>query len=82
MGKLMLPLLDLIDYLLTYIMKLIEWLSGRKTYLVAIATALYILLKSFGLFTVTPEQETAVFGLLAALFGIALRSGVAKSNCT
>ena len=63
-------------------MKIIEWLSGKKTYIIAVLTAAYGLLRAFGLIDVTPEQETAIFTLIAACLGMSIRAGVAKSGCS
>jgi hypothetical protein len=60
---------------------MIEWLQGKKTYIVVIIGVVITLLKSFG---VIPEAEIdniwEVIEQLALWLGIgALRAGVAKS---
>jgi small-conductance mechanosensitive channel len=61
-------------------MKLAELLQGKKTYITSVLVALYTLLKAFGVVEVTPEQDMAVYGLLAAAFGVALRDAISKQS--
>ena len=56
----------------------IKLLEGRKTYLISILTAIYVLLQAFGFVDFTPEQEQAINLLILALFGASLRSGMTK----
>lgn len=55
--------------------KFFAFMAGKKTYCVALLTAVYTLLKAFWI-TTTPEQDMAVYGLLAALFGASIRSAI------
>jgi hypothetical protein len=57
-------------------MKIIEFLGGKKSYIVSVLVALYTLLNVFGVLNTTPEQDIAVYGLLSALFGMAIRSAI------
>jgi len=61
-------------------MKLIELLQGKKTYITSVLVALYTLLQAFSVIVTTPEQDQAVYGLLAAAFGVAVRDAIAKSS--
>jgi len=54
--------------------KLIEFLKGKKTYIVAITTVVLGLLQGLGIFTM-PEY---IWPVLAGAFGISLRAGVNK----
>lgn len=55
-----------------------EYLSGKKTYILSVLTALYGVLTAFNLITLTPAQETAIWALLAALFGFTVRAAINK----
>jgi len=52
----------------------IEWLKGKKSYIIAIVTGVLGALQAMGLFTL-PDYAYVV---LAGAFGITLRAGVAK----
>lgn len=56
--------------------QLLDWLDGRKTYLIAFLGALYVIGSGMGLW---PEDERilSLFGFGAA---VALRAGVKKGN--
>ena len=54
----------------------IIWCQGKKAYFFAVCMALYALASAFNWLTPSPEQNAAVYGLLAALFGIAIKAGV------
>jgi len=54
--------------------KLILFLEGKKTYIVSVLVAVYTLLKAFNVIVTTPEQDVTIYGLLAAVFGVALRN--------
>lgn len=56
--------------------KLIAFLEGKKTYIVTVLIAIYTLLKAFNVINTTPEQDITVYGLLAALFGVAIRKAI------
>jgi len=56
--------------------KIVTFLTGKRSYIVAVLLALYVLLKAFNVFTTTPEQDVTVYGLLAALFGVAIRKAI------
>lgn len=56
----------------------LKFLEGKKAHIFAICIAVYSLVKSFGWITTTGEQDLAVYGLLSACFGIALRAGVTR----
>ena len=59
---------------------IIEWLSGKKTYIVVVVAAIYNLGIAFGWFTADNDRVVAVNSVLAA-FGMGfLRAGVAKSG--
>lgn len=55
-------------------------LQGKKTYIVSVLVALYTLLQAFKVIETTPDQDVAVYGLLASLFGISVRDAIAKSS--
>ncbi len=54
--------------------KIVTFLTGKKTYIVSVLVAVYTVLKAFNIINTTPEQDVTVYGLLAALFGVALRN--------
>lgn len=54
--------------------KLINWLKGKKSYIIAIATTVLGLLQGLG-FLVLPEWTWII---LVGLFGASLRAGVNK----
>lgn len=56
--------------------KIISYLEGKKTYIVAVITALFTVLEVFGVVNVTPEQRGAIYALLAAMFGAAIRASI------
>ena len=60
-------------------MNLITFLQGKKTYITTIATALFTLLNVFGILTLTQDQQTAIYALLAALFGAAIKAGFERN---
>ena len=55
--------------------KILEWLSGKKTYISAIIIAVFGILSAFGI--VIPEW---VYALLAAIGLGSLRAGVSKEE--
>jgi len=55
-------------------MKYLEYLKGKKTYIVAVGIAALGVLQGLDVFTV-PE---AVWPILGGLFGVTLRAGVNK----
>ena len=55
---------------------IIEWLSGRKTYFVALLIAVNVFVWSMGWISVQLYQQ--IDGVLIALGGFALRAAVAK----
>ena len=59
---------------------MLEWLEGKKTYIVAIATALFNLGCALGWWAVDNAYWSAINAVFASLFGITLRAGVAKSK--
>lgn len=56
--------------------KLLKLLEGKKSYLCTILIAVYTLLKAFGVLDTTTGQDTAVYGLLVAIFGASIRSAI------
>lgn len=56
--------------------KLIVFLEGKKSYIVSLLVAIYTLLKAFNVIITTPEQDITVYGLLATLFGVAIRKAI------
>ena len=58
---------------------IIEFLNGKKTYISAVAAALFNLALAFGwLGEISAEQIIAIEGLLAAILGVTIRLGIAK----
>ncbi len=55
---------------------LLEILDGKKTYIIAVVTAVLNLLVAFNAISV--EHLTAVNAVLVALGGAAIRAGIAK----
>ena len=58
--------------------KISEFLQGKKTYIVAVLTALYTVLQAFNVINTTPEQDLAIYALLAAVFGATIKSAIKK----
>ncbi len=56
--------------------KIIEFLMGKKTYIVSVLVAIYTLLKAFNIIITTPEQDVTVYGLFAALFATTIRKAI------
>ena len=56
--------------------KIIEFLVGKKTYIISVLVAIYTLLKAFNIINTTPEQDVTVYGLLAALFATTIRKAI------
>jgi len=56
--------------------KFVTFLTGKRTYIVSVLLAIYILLKAFNVFITTPEQDATVYGLLAALFATTIRKAI------
>lgn len=59
-------------------MKILELIDGKKTYIVAVVTAVFNLLVAFNVITLSPEEMLAINGVLVALGGAAIRSGINK----
>ena len=57
-------------------MKVIEFLQGKKTFIVALVNAVFNVLVAFNYVTVTPEQLLAINGVLVALGGATIRLGM------
>jgi hypothetical protein len=57
-------------------MTFINWLEGKKTYIVGVLAAVYAVLVAFGYINFTPDQETAINLLVLALFGMTLRNAI------
>jgi len=55
---------------------LIVFLQGKKSYIVAVIMAIFTLGKVFGWINTTAEQDTAIYGVLATLFGVSLKAGI------
>ena len=55
---------------------LILFLQNKKSYILGVCVALYALLKAFGVLNTDAGQDTAVYAILAALFGVALKAGI------
>ena len=51
-----------------------EWLKGKKTYIVAILAGLVVMAQQAGF--VTPEQAVAITGVLGAMGLATLRAGI------
>ncbi len=60
-------------------MKFIEFLQGKKTYIVSVLIALYTLLKVFSIILTTVDQDIAVYGLLSALFGVTIAAKINRA---
>jgi len=58
--------------------KILKFLKGKKTFLIALITAVFNCLLVFGVIALTPEQIIAIEGLLGALIGATIRLGIAK----
>ena len=56
--------------------KIVTFLVGKRTYILSVLLALYVLLKAFNVFVTTPEQDVTVYGLLAALFATTIRKAI------
>jgi len=56
--------------------KILEFLEGKKTYIVSVLIAIYTLLKVFSVIITTPEQDIAVYGLFSALFGVTIAAKI------
>ena len=61
-------------------MKIINFLRGKKSYLVAVLTAIYACLKAFKVIETTPEQDITIYTLLAALFGVTISAKINRSD--
>ena len=57
---------------------MIKFLQGYKSYITSVAVATYAVLKAFGVINTTLDQDTTVFALLAALFGISLAAKIER----
>ena len=57
-------------------MKIIQWLSGKKTYFVGVIGAVIALLQTFSIISLNTNQLIAVAFLIAALFGITFRDAL------
>lgn len=55
-----------------------DYLSGKKTYIVSVVIGIYTVLKAFNIIETTIEQDFAVYGLLASLFGVSVRAAINK----
>jgi len=63
-----------------FITRVTVWLQGKKSYFIALFTAIYTLIKAFGWIVTTPEQDVAVYALFASLFGVALKAGLQRKE--
>jgi len=59
-------------------MKFINFLQGKKTFIVVLVTAVFNMLVTFNLITVTSDQLVAINGVLVALGGAAIRLGISN----
>jgi hypothetical protein len=59
---------------------ILEWLNGKKTYIVAICAALFQVAVSLGWLDINSDIVAAIDAIFLALFGVALRAGVTKSG--
>ncbi len=57
---------------------LLEYLSGKKSYIVSVVLAVYSVAIAFNWVNFTADQELAIFGLLGALLGVTIRAGINK----
>ena len=55
---------------------IIQWLKGKKTYIVGVLAAIINILLAFGIITLTNNQIFGIDGLFIALFGISFRSAL------
>ena len=56
-----------------------KMLEGKKTYFLALITAGYVLLQSFGVINTTPDQDVAVYGFLGALFAMSIGAKIDRA---
>jgi hypothetical protein len=57
---------------------MIEWLNGKKTYIVAIVALVFNLGCSVGWWTPDNQTWVAIDGILASLFGMTFRSAISN----
>jgi hypothetical protein len=60
--------------------KVMSYLDGKKTYIFSVILAVFTLLKVFNIITTTIEQDTAVYGLIASLLGLSIKSAIKKAE--
>jgi hypothetical protein len=58
----------------------LEWLNGKKSYIIAIVGGVFQILVTIGVIDVNAEWVGVADALFLALFGVALRAGVKKSG--
>lgn len=63
-----------------YVKQVLSLVDGKKTYISGVLIALYSVLKVFGVVNTTPEQDVAVYGLLASLLGVSLKHAISKGK--
>ena len=59
---------------------ILEWLNGKKTYIIAIVGGVFQILVSVGVIDPGAQWVSVLDAIFLALFGVALRAGVAKSG--
>jgi len=55
--------------------KVLDYLSGKKTYITCVVLAIYGVSKAFG-FIVTADQDLAILTLIGALMGASIRNSI------
>jgi hypothetical protein len=59
---------------------ILDWLVGKKTYIVAIAGGLFNVAVQLGWIDASAEWLGVIDSIFIMLFGVALRAGVTKSG--
>lgn len=60
--------------------KVIDFLQGKKTYIISVVIGLYELLKAFEVLKVSPEQNAAILAFLGVVFATSLRAAIKKAE--
>ena len=61
-------------------MNFIEWLQGKKTYIITIAGGILNILVALNVVQIDAQWLQVVDAIFVMLFGVALRAGVSKSG--
>ena len=59
-----------------FLKEILRLMKGKKTYSISVLLAVYSALKVFGLLQFTQDQDLAILGIFAALFGVSLRDAI------